>query len=54
MCVCVCTLRYVVCEPGRKLAILARLLRKDLEDQGDNPLQPARAMVFANSVEVRR
>jgi hypothetical protein len=47
------TCRYVVCEEHQKLAVLTRLLRQDLEVLGDDPLTPARAMVFTNSPEVR-
>jgi len=43
--------RYVVCEESRRLALLARLLRRDLEALGDDPEQPARAMVFAQTPE---
>lgn len=43
-----------MCEPGRRLAVLARMLRSELEEQeGSQELQPPRAMVFANSAEVR-
>lgn len=38
-------------EPGRKLAVLTRMLRQDLELLGDDSV-PARAMIFANNAEV--
>lgn len=44
--------RYVVCEESRQLALLARLLRRELEALGDDPTHPARAMVFAQTPEV--
>jgi len=43
--------RYVVVEPGRKLAVLTRMLRQDLERLGDDSV-PARAMIFANNAQV--
>jgi len=43
--------RYVVCPQGSKLAVLTRLLRQDLELQGDDSA-PARVMVFANNQQV--
>jgi len=44
------THQYIVVEPGRKLAVLTRMLRQDLELLGDDSV-PARAMIFANNAE---
>lgn len=38
--------RYVACDPSRRLAVAARLLRRDLEE-ADADRAPARAVVFA-------
>jgi len=42
--------RFVVCEPGRRMAALVQMLRKDLAGSGEDAT-PTRAMVFASSAE---